>query len=461
LSADLDRPPAPAASNKKGWIRIERPQPVSGQRTLRAHPDKAISQRATLLAAVAEGESTLTNLAGGEDLRRNLRVLDRLGVPISFRPDGRCAVAGRDCRTIAYEGPPLDCGNSATTSRILMALLAGSRASCSITGNASLRRRPMAWVVDPLRRMGAQIRYSSAEGHLPVALEGRRLAGGVHDVAVDSAQAVSALCFAALSAEGPVVIRRRTRGRDHTERLLRFCGVPVEEDGLTLTVEPSRPRAFQLSVPGDPSAAAFLCALHLALPATGGWLGIEEVCLNPRRLGFFRIAAEMGAEVAVEPAASAGPEEVGTLRVRRSGPLEGVLIRGAELVQSAIDELPLVAALATAARGPTVIADAEELRDKDTDRIAGTATLLAAFGARAEPTQDGLAITPSPLRSPDRPLRLPPDHRLVFAAITLALLAGGQVTLDGIGYAAISNPNYLADISHFASVTQVSETEGR
>jgi 3-phosphoshikimate 1-carboxyvinyltransferase len=432
-------------------VRLGRPLPVDGDRTLRVHPDKAISQRATLLAAVAEGDSVLRSLSSCADMRHNLRALDRLGVPVATAADGARVVSGGDVRELAYAGPPLDCGNSATTSRILMALLAGSRASCEITGNRSLRTRPMWWLVEPLRRMGAELRYAGADGALPVRVEGRRLSGAEHELPVDSAQAVSALAFAALAAEGPVILRRRARARDHTERLLRFAGVPVEEDGLAVSIEPSRPRAFELEVPGDPSAAAVLAALHLA-SEPGAWLELPGVCLNPTRLGFFRIVAEMGAEVELRPDSSGGPEEVGTIAVRRSGPLEGIVVGGRELVQSAIDELPLVAALATAAVGPTTVRDAAELRDKDTDRLAGTAAVLEAFGARVRATEDGFVVTPSPLRRPSRPLELPRDHRLVFAAATLALLAGGGVTLSGLDAAATSNPGIVDDLARFAEL---------
>lgn len=417
---------------------------------LTPHPDKAISQRATILAALADGTSRIRGLADCHDTRNNLRALARLGVAVRPEGPGTVTITGRDVAAFAERDVDLDAGNSATSSRLLLALLAGGRGRYTVTGNASLRGRPMGEVIRPLRQLGAHLTELDAADRLPVRIDGVRLHGGEVAVRADSAQPVSALLYAAVSAAGPVIIRRRTAARDHTERLLRWTGVQVEESETRLRVLPARPRAFDLAIPGDPSAAAFLAALHLAA-APGRELALHEVCLNPRRTGFFAAVAAMGAKVDLGPRGADGPEPVGTVRVSRTGRLNSAVISGPQLIQSAIDELPLLAALAATADGPVVIADAAELRGKDTDRIATTLDLLTAFGVRARANADGLEVTPTPPQGPPV-LELPADHRVVFAAFVLALLAGGGTELRGVAAAATSNPAALGELARFARI---------
>ncbi|WP_318199411.1 hypothetical protein [Streptomyces sp. SCL15-4] len=424
------------------------PLPPAG---LVPHPDKAISQRATMLAALADGTSRIRGLADCRDVRANLRALTALGVPVRAVADATVEIDGRGPLGLDRRGPLLDAGNSATTSRLLLAVLAASAADCTVTGNALLRARPMAEVLGPLRNLGADLTELGEPGRLPVRVRGRRLRGGTVDVAVDSAQPVSALLFAGSQATAPVRITRRTAARDHTERLLRWTGVAVTETGTELVVTPGRPRPFDLEVPGDPSGAALLAALHLASPRARRELTLRRVGVNPRRTGFFHILRSMGAEVVEVPSDEPGPEPVADIRVSLPGRLTGTEVAGPRLVQSAIDELPAVAALATAATGPTVIRDASELRGKDTDRIATTAELLSAFGAGVRPTADGLVIEPRPLTAPRR-IDLPPDHRVVFAAFVLTLLAGGATELHGVSAAATSHPGALDDLTRYAPV---------
>ncbi|MEN3280555.1 MAG: 3-phosphoshikimate 1-carboxyvinyltransferase [Solirubrobacteraceae bacterium] len=423
-----------------------------GEVSCSVHPDKAICQRAAILAALADGTSRITGVAACRDVIANLTALSELGVVMHHDRPGEVRVEGVDGRELRYRGPSLDAQNSATTARLLLAVLAGGDSVCSITGNALLRRRPMRWLVGPLRDMGADVRYESSVGRLPIGVVGRRLHGGEITVTVDSAQAVSALLIAGTLATGPLVIRRRTRARDHTERLLRWAGIAVTESEHEVRVEPGRPRAFDLRVPGDPSAAALLAALHVASLRSGSRLRIPDVCINPRRIGFFRILSTMGVEVTIEEqSADDAPEPIGTISLHLPGRLHGTRVKGAELIQSAIDELPLVAVLAAIAEGETWIHDASELRDKDTDRIDATVRLLQAFGVTAFALDDGLVVTNGPLRPPAR-LRVPPDHRIIFAALVLAVAAGGGTIVEGVEAAAVSHPGALEDLRKFAGI---------
>jgi len=433
-------------------VRVGRPAAGPGPAVLRPHSDKAISQRAALLAALAGGTSRISGLADCRDVRANLDALGVLGIQVRGGGAQTAVIAGRDFRALRAHGLVLDAGNSATTSRLLLSTLAGSGADCVVTGNAALRRRPMAWICEPLRAMGARLEYAGEPGRLPVSVRGRRLHGADLEVTVDSAQAVSALLFAGTLADGPVRIRRRTAARDHTERLLRWTGLDVEENEAELRLAPGRPAAFDLAVPGDPSGAAVLAALHLASPRAAEALTLQGVCANERRTGFFRALAAMGVAVhwrhRSDAGIGAGPEPVADVSVRAGGRLRGAVLAGRAHIQSMIDEIPLLAALATAASGPTVVRDAAELRDKDTDRIATTVALLRAFGGRAAATADGLVVEPSVVAPPAQ-LRLPADHRVAFAALVLTLLAGGGVELHGADAMATSYPGILTDLSHY------------
>jgi 3-phosphoshikimate 1-carboxyvinyltransferase len=416
------------------------------------HPDKAISQRVTILGAIAQGTSRISNLTDCADTRANLAALRGLGCVIT-QDRNEVRIAGRGWDEIVNQGGVVDAGNSATTARLLLALLAGTQSRFEVRGNSALSARPMSWLVEPLRTMGAGLTYLDTAGHLPIRVVGCPLHGARLRVEVDSAQPVSALLLAGLAADGPTVIHRRVPARDHTERLLRWTGVSVAETHHRLEVVPRRPDAFDLRVPGDPSAAAVIVALHLASPHAGTELTIQEVGLNPRRLGFFRMLRQMGIPVSWETIDATGPEPLGVVRVH-GGQFSGGVVSGRELIQAGIDELPLLAALATAGSHPLVVRDAAELREKDTDRIATTVALLRTFGGIAEETEDGFVVHPSTLSPPGR-VRFPADHRLVFAGCVLALRSGGQLEVSGLAAASISHPGLFDDLARFVPLKEL------
>lgn len=413
--------------------------------TLRVPGDKSISHRAVLFAALADGESTVTGLAPGDDVRRTRRAVEALGVRVED-DGGALVVRGRGWDGLARDpgAPPLpiDCGNSGTSARLLCGVLAGRPGRFRLHGDASLSRRPMARVASPLREMGAAITGGDT---LPIEITGRPLRGRHHRLLVASAQVKSALLLAALQAEGPSSVAEPRPTRDHTERLLRWQGAPVTGDPADPTrweVPGGAPALapFDLAVPGDPSSAAFAVAVACLRP--GSKLCVEDVCLNPRRLGFVQVLTRMGAAITCH-AERQEPEPVGAIEARAST-LRGVTLTPDEVVD-AIDELPLLAVVGALAEGRTEIRGAGELRHKETDRIAATAALLRAFGATAvEEFEDGLAVT-GPTRLRGATVDSGGDHRIAMCAAVAAACAEGDSTLHGAEWVSISYPGFFQD----------------
>lgn len=426
---------------------------IEGSLDLTPHPDKAITQRATILAALATGVSKIRNFADCADVRENLSCLRALGVPVS-QTSTELVITGDGLSSIGNKSLVLNTGNSATTSRLLLATLSARPCDITVSGNHLLQDRPMAEVIEPLRKLGANVTELGFTGRLPARVQGRQLDGGEVDVRVDSAQPVSALLFAGMQAGGLVHINRETAARDHTERLLRWTGISVEETANRLTIRPGRPRTFDLTVPADPSGAALLAAIHLASPVANQWLVLRGVGVNPRRIGFFDIVEQMGAIVKIRARTFDGPEPVADIWIRAEGQLKGVTIDSRELVQSTIDELPLIAALATVAVGDTSVSNADELRGKDTDRIATLLKLLRTFKCHAEEVSDGF-IVKSGFRPCATEVSLPADHRIVFTALVLAVLSGENCLLQNVSAIRTSNPGALEDLTLWAPVEQI------
>jgi 3-phosphoshikimate 1-carboxyvinyltransferase len=409
--------------------------------------DKSISHRALIVGALASGRSFIGNLSGAADVQATARCLEACGVWLRPFGGGRIAVEGSGPgRSLAQPGSVLDCGNSGTTMRLLSGVLAGHALEATLDGDASLRRRPMRRVAEPLSAMGAEVR-TSPEGTPPVLVRGSDELRSVEwELEVASAQVKSAILLAGLGAAGPSVVVEPAPSRDHTERLLRRCGIRVESGGGRVTVWPGTPLPFGLRVPGDMSSAAFFLALAAARP---GWrVRCPDVGLNPGRTGVLTVLREMGAEVVASPREGErdDAEPRGAVEVRGGG-LVAVRIAG-ELTVRCIDELPVIAVLATQAEGVTEIHDAAELRRKESDRIALLAEGLRAFGAVVETFEDGLAVSG---RRPLRAARVDAagDHRLAMAwAIAGALCeGGGETVIAGAGAVAVSYPGFFAELS--------------
>lgn len=416
---------------------------------IRVPGDKGISHRALILGALAAGRSRVTGLAPGDDVARTASCLRACGVRMRFLGGGRVTVEGQGPdRPLRQPPGRLDCGNSGSTMRMLAGVLAGQPMTAGLDGDASLRRRPMLRVAEPLRRMGAAVRLA-AGGTAPMTIEGRRpLAAITHAPEMASAQVKTAVLLAGLFADGATTVVEPVPTRDHTERLLRLCGAEVTSGGGRVTVQPGVLRALSLRVPGDISSAAFFLCLAAVRP---GWrVRCPGVGLNPGRDGVLEVLRGMGAGVEVEErAAAGGAEPVGDVEVRGAD-LNGVRIAG-PLIPRLIDELPVIATIATQAEGTTEIRDAAELRTKESDRISRLVAGLRLMGAACEPLPDGLIVEGPTILHPAA-VDAAGDHRLAMAFAVAACLAvsPGVTRIAGSESVAISYPGFFEDLASLA-----------
>lgn len=406
--------------------------------TVRVPGDKSISHRAALLAALAQGPGDITGFLESADTDALLGALAALGIRVERTPE-TVRIHGRGAARWDDPERDLDLGNSGTALRLLAGVLAGRGVHAVLTGDASLRTRPMQRIVEPLRRMGAEI--SAREGVPPVVLGGGALRGATHPVPAASAQVVSCLLFAGLHAEGETWVARAPGVRDHTERMLGHYGVPVHRKRGRLGVagcDWGAVAARPVAVPGDPSAAAFFAVAAALMP--GAEVALPGICANPTRTGFASVLGRMGAEIAWAGIDESGAEPVGTLHIRGRA-LHGVRIDAAE-IPTLIDELPALMVAAAYASGRTVVAGAAELRHKESDRIATMAALLAALGSEVRETPDGVEIEGGRLRGGT--VDAHHDHRVAMAAAVAALGADGPVTIRNCAEIATSFPGFAA-----------------
>jgi 3-phosphoshikimate 1-carboxyvinyltransferase len=396
--------------------------------------DKGISHRLAIFAALAHGESRIHNYSSGADCASTLSCLQALGVEIE-RQGGDVRVEGRGPDAWKAPAQPLDCGNSGSTLRMMAGALAGRPFTSTLTGDDSLRRRPVERVAAPLRSMGA--RASGVDGKPPLTIEGGSLRGITFDMPVASAQVKTAVLLAGLQASGVTTVRSPAESRDHTERLLPVFGVPVARDGLAVSVKGgARLSGAEVTVAGDASSAAFLVVAALILPDSE--VHIERVLLNPGRLGFVDVLRSMGADIEMTVESTA-PEPVGSL-VARSSRLRGVDVLPAA-VPGLIDEVPALAVAAAHAQGRFTVSGASELRVKESDRIAALAEGLSRMGVQVEERPDGLAIDGgSPLHGAG--VRAHEDHRIAMALAVAGLAAKGETKIEGAECASVSFPEF-------------------
>jgi len=386
----------------------------------------------------------LTGLLTGDDVKSSARVLRQLGAEISTVRDGATVTVRSKPLTTPHAR--LNCGNSGTTARLMLGILAGQRFAATLTGDASLRRRPMRRVTEPLRQMGARIQ-ERGDG-LPLTIQGGKLRGLVYTSPVASAQVKSALLFAGLTGGVPVTIREPYRSRDHTERLFVHLGLGIREHDSVISYQPSAVsvRPFEMSVAGDTSSAAFLVAV--AVLAEQGEVLIENVGVNPTRTGYLVVLERMCAHVERVNLRDEGGEPVADL-IARPAALAATAISAAE-IPTLVDEVPVLAVLASRARGETVFREVGELRVKESNRLELVAANLRAVGVRAEARRNDLHVEGTE-RPPRGKVETAGDHRLAMAFAVLGTVPGADVRLSERRSVAISYPNFFKDLKRIGS----------
>jgi 3-phosphoshikimate 1-carboxyvinyltransferase len=422
--------------------------------------DKSVTHRALLLAALADGESRVLAGSDGLDCNSTASCVEALGVSVDRTGEAKGGRVDRVVRSPGVDGfrqpaGVLDCGNSGTTLRLLAGILAGLPMRAVLDGDASLRRRPVARIIEPLRSMGAVLHGRDGDSVPPLTVEGRRPLGPIDfTTPVPSAQVKSAILLAGLAAQGVTTVREAVETRDHTERMLAARGVTVRRGhgpaGAWVSMEgPARVQPLDEHVPGDISAAAFWLVAGAAHPDAE--LVIENAGVNPTRRAVIELLRRMGARIEESPANEAtgnGSERAADLTVRTSA-LTGIEVSPAETA-TAIDEIPVLCLAAACAKGRSVVRGAGELRHKESDRIAGIVAGLTALGARVSVRGDDIEIE----GSADRPgfgmrgaeLLTADDHRLAMTFAIAGLIAAGETVVDGAPSAAVSDPGFFGNV---------------
>jgi len=418
--------------------RIEPGQSFGGE--ISVPGDKSISHRSVMLGGIAAGTTRISGFLESEDCLATLAAFGQMGVRQRRLADGALEITGAGAGGLVAPSQALDLGNSGTAMRLMMGLLAGQGISAELTGDASLRRRPMERIAEPLRLMGARIETDN--GRAPVRLAGGAMLNGIrYELPVPSAQIKSAVLLAGLGARGRTEIVSPAPTRDHTERMLRTMGVPlsVSEDGLTVSLNgPARLQSVDVSIPGDLSSAAFFIVGALLGARTP--VVLRRIGVNPTRDGILRILRLMGASIVLENETSFGAEPVADLRVH-PGPLHGAEIPAA-LVPLAIDELPVLFVAAAAAKGRTIVSGAEELRVKESDRLSVMARALRNVGVAVRETDDGMIVDGGRIRGGE--VDSDGDHRVAMSFAVAALVSEGAITVRDTQPVATSFPDFVA-----------------
>ncbi|MBB4823761.1 3-phosphoshikimate 1-carboxyvinyltransferase [Sporosarcina luteola] len=408
---------------------------------LKVPGDKSISHRAVMLGSIATGKTNISGFLPGEDCLCTIDIFRKLGVAIERKGD-QVAIDSPGIEGWKSPDGPLYAGNSGTTARLMLGILAGSNVESVLTGDSYLSKRPMRRVIGPLEKMGACITGEGDADRLPLTIAGRQLKCIDYEMPIASAQVKSGILFGALQAEGETSIIEMAGSRDHTERMLRQFGaqVIINDHEIRITGK-QQLKSCDVIVPGDISSAAFFMAAAAMVPESE--VSFVKVGLNPTRTGMIDVLNQMGATVEIVDQKGENGEPYGTVNVK-SASLHGIEI-GGDMIPRLIDELPIIALMATQAIGKTVIKDAEELRVKETDRIAAVTSELKKLGASVEETEDGMIIM-GPTKLSGATLQSYGDHRIGMMSAIAALVADGPVRIEDPSCIAVSYPNFFDDL---------------
>ena len=407
--------------------------------------DKSVSHRSIMFGSIAKGRTEVHGFLQGADCLSTISCFQKMGISIENHGD-RVLVEGNGLRGLKRPQEILDCGNSGTTTRLICGLLAGQNFDVTLTGDASIQKRPMKRIIEPLTQMGAKIQSLAGTGCAPLVITGASLHGIDYQSPVASAQVKSSILLAGLLAEGETRITEPYLSRNHSELMLASFGADIQTAGTTVTLRPVEELYAQsLTIPGDISSAAFFIAAGLLIPHSE--ILIRHVGINPTRDGILKVCKAMGADLTLLNQ-SEGPGEPTADLLVRSSSLKGTVIEGA-VIPTLIDELPILAALACFAEGTTIIRDAAELKVKESNRIAVMVENLTAMGADVEETEDGMVIRGG------RPLHgavidTKKDHRIAMTFAVLGLAASGETRLLDADCVNISYPGFYADLERLS-----------
>lgn len=405
-------------------------------------PDKSISHRAALLLSMSEGTAAVTNFLEAEDTLATLECLEKIGVQIE-RKNETLLITGKGKDPFLESDDVLDAKNSATTMRLISGILAAQPFLSVVTGDKYLRKRPMKRIIEPLTSMGATI-FSRKGGFAPLAIYGRKLNGIYFESKLASAQVKSSILLAGIFAKGTTTVVEPVKSRDHTERMLKYLEYPVKFEDKTVSVEGGGViRAKNIEVPGDLSSAAFFIVAASAIPEAE--LIVKRVGLNDTRTGVIEILEMMGASLEYKDVDTASAEPVGTVEVRGRSTLDAFDI-GPEIIPSLVDEIPVLAVLATQAKGTSVIRGATELRFKESDRLKATALNLIKLGAEVREFSDGMEIK-GPSKLQGALVESYGDHRIAMAMAVAGLFAEGTTIINDSECVSVSFPSFFNDLN--------------
>lgn len=406
--------------------------PLKGEITIPA--DKSISHRAVMLSSIAKGKSIIRNFSSGEDCHTTLNIFKQLGINIDFI----------DNKTLKIEGGILNaptstlyCGNSGTTTRLISGILAGQNFTSTLIGDESLSKRPMKRIIEPLSLMGAKI--SSEDNRLPMTIEGAPLNGIEYSTQIASAQVKSAILLAGLRAEGKTTVKEPFISRDHTERMLKYLGARLDIKDNEVTIHPSELEAHDINIAGDISSAAFFIVAGLIVKESN--FVIKNVGLNPTRTGIIDIVKKMGGNIEIFNEREVSGEPVGDIRVQYSENLKHCVIEG-EIIPKLIDELPVIAVLLSQADGESIVKDAQDLRNKEADRITCLVKELSKIGIDIEETPDGFIVRGKTSINGGSELECYHDHRLAMSYYIAGLISKEEIAINGFEWTKISFPEF-------------------
>lgn len=417
---------------------VQKSKPLKGEIVIPA--DKSISHRAVMFSSLARGKCRINNFSSGADCWSTLNIFKQLGVGIN--------VIDKKNIEIISDGPlkktfsPLDAGNSGTTTRLLSGILAGQDFDSVIIGDESLSKRPMKRIIAPLTQMGAVI--ESVDNHLPLTIHGRKLNGITYTMPIASAQVKSSILLAGLNAEGKTTVIEPAKSRNHTELMLQYMDADININNNEVTVSPSVLSAKDIEIVGDISSAAFFIAAGLIVPHSD--FIIRNVGVNPTRSGILDIAKRMGAGVGVNNKKVVSGEDCADLHIQYNDILKGCIIEGADIPRL-IDELPIIAVLASQAEGETIVKNAEDLRNKEADRITCLVTELKKIGVNIEETPDGFIVHGKSKLRGNAELECYHDHRLAMSFYIAGLVCEKEIAINGFEWTNISFPEFEALIT--------------